>query len=89
MFASKGLQELVGKYQLRSAMEAEHHKKEASDLYQHLNGKKVKDEHELAVAQLDRAITAKRYATGDPSAAVGGVSDTAGHKTAWAASPAK
>ena len=89
MFASKGLQELVGKYQLRSAMEAEHHKKEAAELFQHLNGKKVQDEHELAVAQLDRALTAKRYATGDPTAAVGGVSDTAGHKTAWAATSTK
>lgn len=84
MFASRGLQELVGKYQLRSAMDAETHKKEAAELYQHLNGKKVQDEHEMAVQQLDRALTAKRSSTGDPKATVAGIADTAGHKSAWA-----
>jgi hypothetical protein len=84
MFASKGLQELVGKYQLRSAMEAESEKKEAAELYKNLKGgAKVAEEHERAVAQLDRALTTKRAHTGNATASIAGVSDTSAHRSAW------
>lgn len=65
MFASKGLQQLVGKYQLRSAMLAEDMKKSNAELHEHMNGGKTSakvahDEHEMAIVQLDRAIMAKK-----------------------------
>lgn len=41
MFASKGLQQLVTKYELRSATMAEQQKKDAAELYQAVGGAKV------------------------------------------------
>jgi hypothetical protein len=43
MFASKGLQQLVGKYQLRSAAQAEDEKREAAERYGSVNGQRVQD----------------------------------------------
>lgn len=68
MFASKGLQQLVGKYQLRSAMVCETQKKEAAEIYRNVGGKKVQQDHEAAVAHLNRAVTTRRAETGDPEA---------------------
>jgi len=91
MFASKGLQELVGKYQLRSAMESEHLKKEAAERYAAIGGHKVQDDHKDAVAQLNRAVTLGRAESNEAAAA----NNTAGaasavqlatgtnHKQAW------
>jgi hypothetical protein len=44
MFASKGLQQLVGKYQLRSAQEAEATKKEAASMFGSASSQKVQDD---------------------------------------------
>jgi len=74
MFASKGLQELVGKYRLRSAMVAEETKKDAAERYATLGGgtsggknsAKVREEHEEAIQHLNRAVTyASQYARND------------------------
>ena len=67
MFASKGLQQLVGKYQLRSAMHAETEKKEAALLYRNMHGQGARvqqqgqeQDHAQAVAHLNRAVSAAR-----------------------------
>ena len=64
VFASKGLQELVGKYRLRSAMTAEETKKDAAERYATLdkcgkNSAKVREEHDEAIQHLNRAVTSQ------------------------------
>lgn len=60
MFASKGLQSLIGKYELRSAMSAETEKKEAAMMYKNVGGAKVQQDHQQAVAHLNRAVSVVR-----------------------------
>lgn len=51
MFASKGLQQLVGKYELRSASQADKEKADANDLYKRAAGSKVGTEPEQVIVK--------------------------------------
>lgn len=77
MFASKGLQQLVGKYQLRSAQDAEAEKKESAALYKSVHGK-VQEEQTVEIVAVAPSQH-QRAPTGGSSPAMG--SD--GHRHGW------
>jgi hypothetical protein len=82
MFASKGLQTLVGKYQLRSAQESEKQKTEAAEMYR--GSAASRGVHDVSSAAANAAAAAGEAAAAvSPATAVAPAGSTGGHHEAW------
>jgi len=77
MFASKGLQSLVGKYQLRSAQEGAQQKADAAEMYKGAAASRGVQDHQPS-AEAAHAVAEPAAAPSSPKAA-----NTTKHHEAW------